>query len=94
VEFWAKLGRAIEPLLDGPNVLALCRNAEAQPLSECLNTIDSPEGRRRLAGVLDRQPYPHYLAHTEKPGFLVRIEANGHRTVGRFVKRQFVTTLE
>ena len=37
VEFWAMLGRAIEPLLQGTHVLALCRNATAQPLSACLD---------------------------------------------------------
>jgi len=89
VEFWARLGRAIEPLLQGTQVLALCRNAAAQPLSECLDSVDSPAGRTRVAQYLASQPFPHYEQAQDAPGLLVRIEANGKRTVGRFVNRQF-----
>jgi len=91
VEFWARLGRAIEPLLQGTQVLALCRNAAARPLSACLETVDSPEGRQRVAEFLKAQPFPHYEQAPNDPGYLVRIEADGKRTVGRFVNRKFVT---
>jgi hypothetical protein len=89
VEFWAKLGRAVESLLQGGQALALCRNAAAQPLSACLDTVDSAAGRRRVAKFLQTQPYPHYEAAPDVPALLVRIEADGKRTVGRFVNRQF-----
>ena len=89
VEFWARLGRAIEPLLQGTQVLALCRNATAQPLSACLESVDSPAGRRRVAEYLNAQPFPHYEQSANEPGFLVRIDADGKRTIGRFVNRQF-----
>ena len=89
VEFWARLGRSLELLLDGEQVLKLCHNAAARPLSECLESVDSAEGRMRLAGYLASLPFPHYEAHPEKPGLLVRIEANGTRTAGRFVNRKF-----
>ena len=89
VEFWARLGRAIEPLLQGPQVLALCRNAAARPLSACLESADSPEGRQRVADFLHSQPFPHYEPHPDKPGLLVRTDADGRQTVGRFVQRQF-----
>src|SRR6266487_2986815 len=87
VEYWAKLGRAIEQLLQAPQALALCRNAAARPLSECLESVDSPQGRRRLAEFLQGQPYPHYEPHPGKPGILIRIEEDGRRTEGRFIKR-------
>ena len=89
VEFWARLGRAIEPLLQGTQALALCRNAAARPLSACLETVDSLAGRRRVAEFLQTQPYPHYEPAQDTPGLLVRIEADGTRTLGRFVNRQF-----
>lgn len=89
VEYWAKLGRAIEQLIQAPQVLALCRKAAARPLSECLEMVDSPEGRQQVADFLKTQPFPHYEPHPDKPGLLVRIEENGHRTVGRFVNRRF-----
>jgi hypothetical protein len=89
VEFWARLGRAVEPLLQGTHALALCRNAATRPLSACLDSVDSPDGRRRVAEFLQAQPYPHYEPAPGSPGLLVRIEADGRRTLGRFVKRQF-----
>ena len=89
VEFWARIGRAVEPLLQGEQVLALCRNAAAHPLSDCLASVDSPKGRRRVADFLQTQPYPHYKPHPDKAGLLIRVEAKGKRTVGRFVNRQF-----
>lgn len=89
VEFWARLGRSVEFLLQGQQVLALCRNASARPLSECLESVDSPKGRQRVAAFLQTQPFPHYEPHPDRAGLLVRIDADGARTVGRFVRRQF-----
>ena len=90
IEFWARLGRAVEPLLRGDKALALRRAGDSRPLSECLRSVDSPEGRGRVAEHLKSRPYPHYEP-AESPGLLVRIESNGKRTVGRFVNRQFQT---
>jgi len=89
VEFWARLGRAVEILLQGPQVLALCRNAAARPLSSCLESVDSPEGRQRVADFLQSQPFPHYQPHPDERGLLLRIESDGRQTVGRFVNRRF-----
>jgi hypothetical protein len=89
VEFWAALGRAVEPLLQGTQALALCRNAAARPLSACLNSVDSPKGRRQVAAFLQTQPFPHYEPAPDAPGFLVRTGADGKRTLGRFVNREF-----
>ncbi|MGH7991088.1 MAG: TA system antitoxin ParD family protein [Limisphaerales bacterium] len=88
IEFWAKIGRALEPLLRGDHVLALCRAGSVKPLSACLKSVDSPAGRRQVVEHLKAGPYPHYEA-AASPGLLVRIEANGKRTLGRFVHRQF-----
>jgi hypothetical protein len=89
IEYWAQLGRAIEPLLQGAQALALRRAGAVKPLSECLQSVDSPEGRRRVAEYLEKQPFPHYEPAPDAPGMLVRIEADGKRTVGRFVNREF-----
>jgi hypothetical protein len=88
IEFWAKLGRALEPLLQGVQAMALCRAGAARPLSECLERVDSAEGRRRVADYLKSQPYPHYEP-ANTPGLLVRTTQDGKRTVGRFINRQF-----
>lgn len=88
IEFWAKIGRALEPLLRGDHVLALCRAGSVKPLSACLKSVDSPLGRQRVVEHLKTRPYPHYEA-VASAGLLMRIEADGKRTVGRFVNRQF-----
>ena len=89
IEFWAQLGRAVEPLLEGAQALALRRAGAIKPLSECLESVDSPQGHRRVAEYLQSRPFPHYEPSPDLPGMLVRIEEDGSRTVGRFVNRQF-----
>lgn len=91
IEYWARLGRAVEPLLSGEKVLALRRTGDIRPLSELLATVDLAEGRRRVAEVLAEQPFPHYEPATDQPGLLVRIEADGQQTIGKFVGRKFRT---
>jgi len=59
----------------------------SQRLSTCLDSIDSPAGRRRVVEFLHTQPFPHYEPVPDAPGLLVRLEADGKRTVGRFVNR-------
>jgi hypothetical protein len=89
IEFWAGLGRAVEPLLRGREVLALCKTGAARPLAECLERVDSSEGRHRVADYLKSRPFPHYEAASGHPGLLVRIDESGIRTLGRFVNRRF-----
>lgn len=89
IEFWAHLGRAIEPLLDGARALALRQSGLAKPLSQCLSDFDSPDGRRRVFEYLESQPFPHYEAADDDSGLLVRIDEHGTRTRGRFVDREF-----
>ena len=45
VEFWARVGRSVELLLEGQHVLRLCSRAAVLPLSQCLENADSAEGR-------------------------------------------------
>jgi hypothetical protein len=89
IEFWAQLGRAIEPLLEGSRALALRRAGAVAPLSKCLASVDSAEGRRRVVEYLDSRPFPHYEPARDAPGLLVRADADGTRTLGRFVDREF-----
>ncbi len=90
IEFWAQLGRAIEPIIEGAQALALRKAGAVKPLSACLELVDSAEGRRRVAEYLETQPFPHYEPAPDASGMLVRIEADGSRTIGRFVQRKFV----
>ena len=89
IEFWANLGRAVEVLLRGDKLMALAQAGKSEPLSECIKSVNTPLGRRRLMQHLKSLPYPHSEPASGAPGLLARIEADGQRTVGRFVNRQF-----
>src|SRR5258706_12803965 len=89
IEFWARLGRAAELALRTEEVLRLKQRGEARLLSECLKSVDTDEGRQRLAAHLASRPYPHFEPAPGRPGFLVKIDEDGTRRVGRFVNREF-----
>lgn len=90
VEFWARLGQSIEPLLRGDMALALQRSAAARSLGESIEAVDTTTGRDRVRAYLDSRPFPHFVPCPDEPAMLVRIDADGTRTRGRFVNRVFV----
>jgi hypothetical protein len=89
IEFWAQLGRALEPLLRGTQAMALRRSGEDTPLAELIASVGTSRGRRRVRDYLPSQPYPHFEPVDGRPGLLKRIEEDGTETVGRFVNRVF-----
>lgn len=89
VEYWAKLGQAIDHLLTAPQVQALRRVGRKESLAERIASVDSPEGRERLETYLAARPFPHYR-EGGSPGLLLRIDEDGTETLGRFVNRVFV----
>ena len=89
VEFWARLGRVMDLLLNGEQVMRLCRNSAARPISECLESVDTPEGRKRFKEYMAAKPFPHFEPHPERRRVFVRVDADGRRTLGRFVGREF-----
>jgi hypothetical protein len=88
IEFWAGLGRSLEPLLRGDVALALKKRGEVRPLSECIESVNTAPGRARLTKTLEARPFPHFEA-ASKSGLLVKIDEDGKRTLGRFVNREF-----
>lgn len=88
IEFWASLGRSLEPLLRGDVALALKKSGEVRPLSECIESVTTASGRARLSMTLAARPFPHFEAGHER-GLFVKIDESGKRTLGRFVKREF-----
>src|SRR3954471_14868860 len=89
IEYWARLGRAVELHLRAAEALRLKRKGEVRPLSELLATVGTDAGKKRLAKQLRSRPFPHYEAAPGRRGLLVKIDADGTRTIGRFVNRRF-----
>lgn len=90
VEYWACLGKALEPLLRGDRAFALKQSGAAQPLSELISSVDSEAGRERVHTYLESQPFPHFEPCPDTKGMLIKIDEDGRRTRGRFVNREFV----
>lgn len=86
IERWARLGRAVEPLLAG----GLNSDEPARPVSECLESVGTAEGRQRLKEYLNRRPFPRFDPVDGSPGVYVRTDSDGTETKGRFENRQFV----
>ena len=90
VEYWASLGKLIDALIDGRTRAEALQRSGTKPLSELIATIGTPEGDARLRAYLESEPFPHFEAHPTRKGMLIRTEADGTRSVGRFVDREFV----
>jgi hypothetical protein len=90
VEYWASLGKLVDALLDGRNRTEALQKSKARPLSELVATIGTPEGDARLKAYLESEPFPHFEPHPTRKGILIRMEANGTRSIGRFVDKEFV----
>ena len=90
IEHWARLGRAIDTLMRPVTALRLKRRAPAPAVTARLKDIDTPAGRARVAAGLASEPFPHFEVAPGRPGFLVKIDEDGTRTLGRFAKRKFV----
>jgi hypothetical protein len=87
IEYWARLGRATDLLLRGEIALRLKQRAQLRPLSECLASVDTEEGRQKTARYLAAGPFPHFEPAPGRSGLILRIDEDGTRTLGRFVQR-------
>jgi len=90
IEFWAGLGKSIEPLLRGDRSILLQKSGSTRPLSEAIAEVGTAEGKKKLEAYLEQGPYPHFKAVPDQPDLLRRIEADGTEVVGCFVGREFV----
>lgn len=89
IEFWAGLGKSIEPLLRGDRALTLQMAGAERSLSQILAEVDTAKGRKKVEALLSQRPYPHYKPVPDNPELVRRIEADGSESVGRFVGREF-----
>ncbi|MET0283536.1 MAG: hypothetical protein ABW352_03680 [Polyangiales bacterium] len=87
IEHWARLGRVVEAVLRGDEVLALKKRRGAVSLSSALD-VDSAEGHARFRAQREARPFPHYERTSER-GVFARIDEHGARTLGRLRGRVF-----
>jgi hypothetical protein len=99
IEHWATLGRAIEALVTYRDVLALKRAGQTLPLpafarpeevDALLLGVAADPDRDSVRARIRGDGGPVYAADADHPGGVVRIDADGTRTSGRFQHRQFV----
>jgi hypothetical protein len=90
VEFWARLGKSIEPLLRGEQAVALQLAGAVRSLAEMIESVDTDAGRDRVRTYLESRPFPHFEACPDDAAMLIRIDEHGVRTRGRFVNRTFI----
>jgi hypothetical protein len=89
VEYWAQLGRALEPVLRGDRALALRESGRQRSLAEAVAAVDTDQGRQRVREYLAKQPFPHFEPVSGETGLYRKIEADGTESIGRFVSQQF-----
>lgn len=90
IEFWAGLGKSIEPLLRSDRALSLPMAGGERQLSDLLAEAETVKGCQRIEAVLKKRPFPHFKPVVGHPELIYRIEENGSETIGRFVGREFV----
>jgi hypothetical protein len=105
IEHWASIGRAMERTLTAADVHALKRsNAAAQDGTRdsefrdiVINALEAslrPGTSDAVAVRIGHVSPVRYGADPAFPGLIVRIDADGTKTPGRFVGRTFMTVAE
>jgi len=100
IEHWAILGRAIEKLLPHGQVAALKRlgggaaatpaMAQREAVGRLLHRLTATDARDQEQAHLRALGGPRFGTDPRHPGLIVRVDADGTRTLGRFEGRTFV----
>jgi hypothetical protein len=93
IEFWARLGRAVEIVLRTDDLLRLKRRGEARPMSELLTSVDSDEGRRWLGAHLASRPQSGSTTEVCDERVAMRVLQCGHDVPTEKVLARFPRTL-
>lgn len=90
IEHWAKLGRVVDAVLTSDSAEKVKKLGRVESLAEIVAYSQSPAGRRRAQAAILRSGVPTYGTHPDFPGAIVQFRADGAKTPGRFINRQFV----
>ena len=94
IEHWARIGRAVEQVLGHGQLAALKRQAGMPEFEDAMRKATSEAGQRRALDRLRKLGGPRYSVDPTQRRTIVRIDPDGSRTRGRFVRRKFVVTDE
>jgi len=94
VEHWAQIGRAVEQVLGHDQLAALKRQAAMPEFSEAMRKASSEAGQERALAHLRKLGGSRYSVDPTRRGGILRIDADGSRTRGRFVRRRFVVAAD
>jgi len=103
IEFWAELGKAVEPLLDITDVYAIIQGLKrinVEPVtsapvasSDVFNSLESSRKSEALLKKVAPSPF-YYEASLSNPGLLDRVTTDsGKRQTGRFINGEFKVQL-
>jgi len=90
VEHWAQIGRAVEQVLGHDQVAALKRQVGMPEFSDAMRKASTEAGQRRALEHIRKLGGPRYSVDPTRRGGILRVDADGSRTRGRFVRRKFV----
>jgi hypothetical protein len=90
VEHWAQIGRAVEQVLGHDQVAALKRQVGMPEFSDAMRKASSEGGQQRALDHLRKLGGPRYSVDPTRRGGILRVDADGSTTRGRFVRRRFV----
>ena len=105
IEHWASIGRAVEGLLTSSDIHTLKRANSVREketpyvgqINDIVNALAEAVGAggsRALSERIARVDSVRYGTDPAFPGLMVRVDANGTKTPGRFVGRTFMPLAE
>jgi hypothetical protein len=101
IEHWARLGRSVDGAVTAADAVKIKRAgkrlAQSLPdaelrerLLQSLRLALSQSGHPHVGDTLSGVHRVRYATAPALPGYVVRVDADGRRTIGRLVERRFV----
>jgi hypothetical protein len=88
-EFWAMLGRVMEAVLTGENVVKLKEIAGVDDVDAVLALTRTKKGRERARAVIARHKGPVYGADPDQPDVVIETRPDRMSRRGKFINRRF-----
>ena len=90
IEFWAKLGRAVEAVMTGGGVATVKQLARVEKIDEVLALTRTERGRQLARAAIARHKGPIYSVDPDSPVVMIETQPDGTVRRGKFAHRRFV----